>query len=157
MKRHAFPILIILLHFNLPSFARIGETPQECIARYGKPINVLRHEKSMQFKKAGFLVLIQFKNNIAEGIVYQREGRQVEDTGVYAIGSISEFELMKFLKANGGDREWKEVGADYKWTAWRTSDDQLFARYETENMTLCINKLDQAKESKIDDKNEPDF
>jgi len=157
MKKHVILFLILMWKLCQPAYGRIGETPEQCILRYGKPINILKYENAMHFKKWGYLIFVKFKNNIGDSISYQKEAVEMQGSGIYAIGSIPESELLKIMKANGGNRDWKVEWFDPKWTAWRTTDEQLFARYDSINMTFGIIKTDPEKQAQRNAKEETDF
>ena len=67
--------LLLLLGLTAPSFARIGETMDEAVKRYGE---VIRHgnihgEELYSFKKSGFNILAHFHAGKIDRIMYSRE------------------------------------------------------------------------------------
>lgn len=97
-------ILTILLSFCLSAFARIGETPEECIKRYGEPESKLGEpgEDSifyMTFDTGDFKINVSFLNGKAGLICY----------GKSRGGELSLSDIEHFLKVNNLNGQWKET------------------------------------------------
>lgn len=80
MKLH-----LLLFASLLPSAiaeARLGESFEECVARYGEPVQVIKSTKSGIFRKAGITIRIFFNSDgIADALHFKREeGPRLEKT-----------------------------------------------------------------------------
>jgi uncharacterized protein YdbL (DUF1318 family) len=64
-------IAAIALTTSATLFARIGETEQECAARYGEPIKKLPND-SLLYQKADLNIFITFFNGKADAIAYRK-------------------------------------------------------------------------------------
>ena len=90
--KNLFASSVMLLSLGLPALARIGETMDEAVKRYGR---VIRHEsihgaEVYSFEKNGFHILAHFHNGKIDRIVYKSEaGRK-----------LTHEEIDTFLKAN---------------------------------------------------------
>ena len=119
-----FASAAFLIGLAVPSLARIGETMDEAVKRYGAFVRheKIRGEEFYMFEKNGFHVLAHFHNGKMDRIVYSSESRR----------KLTHEEIDTFLKANNGGRLmnedlpyiWvgKDVAATYsKWPrhAWR--------------------------------------
>ena len=85
---------------SVPSFARIGETMDEAVKRYGE---VIRHgnihgEELYSFKKNGFNILAHFHAGKIDRIMYSRESGS----------KLTDEEIDTFLKANNKGRPMNE-------------------------------------------------
>lgn len=80
-----------------PARARIGETVEECIARYGEPVaetaGRLQGVKSISFAKAGIRVRIEFVDDKAAFLSFARHGMDAT-------------EEQKLLDSNAGVLSW---------------------------------------------------
>jgi hypothetical protein len=121
--KSVFASSVLLLGFSLTSLARIGETMEEAVKRYGPVVHhdTIQGEKYYSFKKNGFRILAHFHDGKIDHILYNSESRD----------KLTEEEIDTFLKANNGGRlmnedlpyVWvgKDVAATYsKWPrhAW---------------------------------------
>jgi len=118
-----FASAAFLIGLAVPSLARIGETMDEAVKRYGAFVRheKIRGEEFYLFEKNGFHVLAHFHNGKMDRIVYSSESHR----------KLTHEEIDTFLKANNGGRLmnedlpylWvgKERSATYsKWgDAWR--------------------------------------
>lgn len=102
-----FPVSGICLAAGLlpvpPARARIGETVEECIVRYGDPVaettGRLQGVKSVSFAKAGVRVRIEFVDDKAAFLSFARHGMDAS-------------EEQKLLDSNAGGLKWNGV-AEY--------------------------------------------
>ena len=121
--KSVFASSVLLLGFSLTSLARIGETMDEAVKRYGKVVGHERihGEEYYLFEKNGFHILAHFHDGKIDRILYSSESHQ----------KLTQEEIDTFLMANNGGRLmnedlpylWvgKEVAATYsKWPrdAW---------------------------------------
>jgi hypothetical protein len=146
----------LFLSLGLPSFARIGETMDEAITRYG---NVVRHdtihgEKYYSFEKNGFHILAHFHDGKLDRILYNSESRD----------KLTEEEIDTFLRANNGGRPmnedlpyiWvgKDVAATYsKWHrhAWHLDiKARSFGRRKNIAQKLAEKAQKEAEKAKLE-------
>ena len=104
--------IILLLALTMAAFARIGETPAECEARYGKPVEA----------KAMFSTYD--KNGIKFRITFS-EGRAVSLDFDHNV-TDAQWEALK--TANGGTAKWGAMELIDESMVWRTDDGKLIAR-----------------------------
>lgn len=93
-------ILLASLALCLQVQARIGETPQQCIERYGEPETVDKDTKTLGFIKDDIAVMCTFHEGLCTFIAYKK----TED---FAKFSDAEFEAL--MDANGSG--WKPYTA----------------------------------------------
>jgi hypothetical protein len=126
-----FLLLIFAVLFCTPQrvLARIGETPQQCIARYGKPLQ--SSEKGMLFSRNGQKIFVTFSAGKADGIFLQKLDPATPQRAL----PIPDREIEQFLQMNS-------LGATWRLTSqlpdgdviWLTDNSQLSAMY---SQTTC--------------------
>ena len=94
---------LFIIAFSLPDLsARLGETLDQCVQRYGKATHYGYQDetgaKSYDFWKNEINIVIWFVDGRAEKISYAKVGA----------GPFSEDELSYFLDANSNKLKWKE-------------------------------------------------
>jgi hypothetical protein len=99
-----------------PVHARVGETPQECQARYGKEIGTKGEWHG--FKKGAIYVAVTFYNGHADAIMFSHNW--FANAGEV---KLSQSEIDTLLASNAGGRKWKSAGTDL----WKTDDGALQA------------------------------
>ena len=92
--------LVVFLAVSIPAFARIGETYEQCVARYGTPIEPLKGEDA-KFQKAGLVIKITFLKGIAGSIWIENAAGEKYPLATEVIDVL--------LKANTTDGEWMEL------------------------------------------------
>jgi hypothetical protein len=105
--KNPFASSILLFGLSVTSsFARIGETMDEAVARYGQVIHhaTIRGEELYSFKKNGFDIEAHFNEGKIDYIMYSKASRE----------KLTPEEIDTFLKANDGGRPMKEK-APYFW------------------------------------------
>jgi hypothetical protein len=117
-------IAVVGLTTSSTLFARIGETEQECAARYGESIKKLSNN-SLLYQKSDLNIFITFFNGKADAIVYRRiaNGQQ-----------LSENEVEILLKSNSGGVPWKKRAR----ISWVTENGELLATYNTVEHLLMV-------------------
>jgi hypothetical protein len=109
--KHALIITAVAVLFTAAASARIGETYDECVARYG----ALREKKGSLtnpqfiFEKDGITVGINFLSGKAGQLSYSKSGYFL-DSGV-----------QKLLDVNSGESKWRFDPAETQRQAVRTS------------------------------------
>jgi hypothetical protein len=127
-------IAAVTLTTSSTLFARIGETEQECAARYGEPIKKFP-DNSFHYQKADLGILITFFNGKADAITYRKIATNVLGKGE----EISENEIEILLKSNSGGVPWKKRVAISITKNWET--DSMTKHWETENGELLATYL----------------
>jgi hypothetical protein len=110
---------VLLLMSCVPSFALIGETPEQCRERYGQPTKVDTGANSMYFQKSGFTIVVAFVDGKVEAITYRKIVSDIPGETVL----ISPDEIQLLLKSNSAGKGWepdKQVSETDK-PAWHTT------------------------------------
>ena len=125
-----FVVILLILLVPICAFARIGETAEECVTRYGKAIDKV--DNRMFFAKGGFVIAATFYQGVVDSIAYFKEGKRAE---------ISDNEIEVLLKSNGGDEKWEKLKIISVDKQWETEDGAIMACYKTfDNMLLIATK-----------------
>ncbi len=135
MKTKSISFLLLAVSFGsltLNAEARLGETLEQCKARYGEPVREMGG--AYAFKKSGLLVVAEFYEGKASGILYQSTTLDTSGRTV----ALSDGEIEALLKAEGGDQEWEKVGADSEQAIWRTSGGAVAAVYHFKKRQLTV-------------------
>ena len=108
--------------------ARIGETEQECTARYGEPFEKLPNN-SVLYRKSDLGLVITFFNGKADSIAYRKivKGQQ-----------LSENEVEILLNSNSGGVPWKKHAGAPVNREWLTENGELVATYVTHERLLMV-------------------
>jgi hypothetical protein len=90
--KNVFVSSLLLFGLSVTSFARIGETMDEAVKRYGEVVHHgnIHGEEVYSFTKNGFNILAHFHGGKIDRILYSRESR----------GKLSDEEIDTFLRAN---------------------------------------------------------
>lgn len=121
--------ILFLLGTIAAAQARLGETRQQCIDRYGN--DFLAHPDrpdTVRFTKAGFAIFISFdENDVADYLMFSK---------TEPFQDISEEEIQTILTANfTGEFTYEEDGID---RAWRSKDGNFVAAHGGSNGVLYI-------------------
>ena len=143
-------VVAVILLSSVFSYARIGETKEECEKRYGAPISK-KNENYWVFSKSGILIAVEFFEGVGECIFYRKKEEDI-------IGNPEEFsdnEKEILLKSNS-DSPWKKKPALSFNEEWTTEDDLLGAVHLSERRLLIVATIKyfdrQAKETKDKEK-----
>ncbi len=86
MKLPRTPLLILVvscLFGTLPAFARLGETQEECIKRYGEPVAeipaLLRNATGAAFMRGDIRVRVEFVDGKAAFLSFSRRGLRLDE------------------------------------------------------------------------------
>ena len=97
MKAIASLSLIVLI--ASPSFARVGETPDECAIRYGSSTGNLAKGQAT-FRRGGVTIVVHFEN-----------GKSVrEDFGPESGGMLSDDQINSLLQESAEGSSWDKAG-----------------------------------------------
>ena len=102
ISRFSVLVAIALLSSQGCLQARIGESKERCIERYGNPVQVL--EKGLLFVKNGRKIYITFNQGVADCIFVQKLDPSSEHPKVLP---LSEPEISQYLSENGQGCTWK--------------------------------------------------
>lgn len=150
-------LLLSMLIASTPALARIGETPEQCQARYGEPVKKLSNNRSL-FQKNGILIIAEFYEGKADLLTF----RKVDQNIIGIPADFSDNEIAGLLKANGGEKAWKKVESLSLDSQWQTDDSALIANYASVDKLLFIvtkNHMAHSEENKKkkEDKNLSEF
>lgn len=124
--------LIIAISLSSVAFARLGETPQQCIARYGKPATEQKDGK-LAFIKEGMAIICSFFEGKCDVIAFKNfDAEEIFPT------QMKDDVIEALKKANGGGSAWKKIARVSIDRLWSTEDGEAFAQYGTVDATLLI-------------------
>jgi len=126
--------LFVVFGCVLPSYARINETRQECIARYGQPVAADNETHLLVFMKGSFLIGINFFEDKADKILFRKVTQDILEKGE----EISDDEIQILLKANGAGKEWRKIKTISIDRQWITNDGSIYAKYYTMSNNLIL-------------------
>lgn len=115
-------LLYLLLIAATTAQARIGETPAECVARYGEPLATDKVNMTLGFGRAGLLITATFRDGLCVCIAYKKPAGEL---GIP--GDLSEAEMATLRDANGSGRLWVKPKTFSLGDEWETEDGKLFA------------------------------
>lgn len=102
--------------------ARIGESFDDCVKRYGSPVKDLDAdaplEKEYSFQKSGLDINAGFMDQKIQKIQFAKTD----------FSSLSETEIDLLLKANGGEKKWHEKIV-FGGQMWATENEEIIAAY----------------------------
>lgn len=122
-------LLILLL---MPAMARIGESPAECVKRYGKP--VATGEEAKRFEKSGLLVTVVFHKGKAAALMISKS----EKDALGRSAELSQAEIVALINANCGDLDkivYPETATE---THIETEDHSIIINYQKFSRVLSI-------------------
>lgn len=126
--------LFLMTLFVLPRIAqcRIGETFEECKARYGKPVEVKKDAAS--FLKNGMYVSVHFAGGKVDEISYSR--KDAKDSKKSVRPTDAEVDIL--LRANAQDTSWDFEVAHRHDVLWRNTEKGLSALRTQQALTISI-------------------
>lgn len=125
--------LLTLLILAVPAFARLGETPEECVARYGSPISTDKAKQILAFQKSGLLIMAEFDGGRCACISFQHADKDA--AGEPAPFTAEEAELLR--EANSDGMKWIiplirppdlylwTVKGEHRFTIWNAIDKRI--------------------------------
>jgi hypothetical protein len=134
MKR--FLSIAFLLLCNSYAQARIGETLEECRARYGKEAS--DKDVAYIFIKDEFKLRVYFEEGKCVKVSYEK----VDPKSEWNFKPLTNEEVDSFLKDNSGGKEWVKISDDPMKT-WKLKDDSVRAFYVKPTHTLVIRTKDE--------------
>lgn len=127
--RGFLPFLLLLAAVSLCQ-GRIGDTLEEEVARYGKPVNKAASEDYAMFKQAPYYITVHFHDRKTDAITYVKAASGTQN-------AFSNDEIDKLLRINGGGRDWQQSNNSAGRPLWKTGDKKLQAVY-SESKFLVI-------------------
>lgn len=112
--------------------ARIGETPDECRARYGEPVD--NKPGSAIYVKNGIIICAEFHAGKTDLILYVKEKTDI----LGASEAFSDVEISTLLKSNGGGEKWERQAAETMHPEWATETGSIRARLDTLKNQLMV-------------------
>jgi hypothetical protein len=104
------------------SDARIGDTLEEAIKRYGKVVKKESADEFAMFKESPYYITAHFHEGKTDAIAYVK-------TGSGAKGAFSDREIEMLLRINGNGQTWERSKAKAGMYEWKTEDRRLEAAY----------------------------
>lgn len=129
--------------------ARIFETKEQCLKRYGKP--VINEEKRLGFMKPPIMVMLEFHKGKAAAVHYMR----IERDNMDVAKELSAKQIEIILKANTGKSSWRKSTTDNpRWQSWLRNDNKvqaIYHRFDSNSLSIkSIGYLELQKSNKIE-------
>jgi hypothetical protein len=131
----AFALLIFAVTTDT-CLARIADTLDESITRYGKPINAAGD--TAMFERPPYYVTVHLSDGKTDAITYVKSKK-----GANGESEMSPDEIDRLLGLNS-DQQWKQTGAKEGTKQWGLQDGSLSAVY-TKDKFLVITTADYEK------------
>jgi hypothetical protein len=130
-----FSLILALIFFPMGLlFGGIGSTPQECIARYGKPERDAMHESGLlYFRRDGLCSIAHFYQGYCDVLSIFSS-----DEMMGFPESLSDEKVASLLKSEGGSPVWNPVPRFSINGIWNSADYKSFAVYDTMRHKLVI-------------------
>ncbi len=113
-----FLVGIFSIILGQTAYSRIGETPKQCIERYGEPFNVIRETKTLVFKNDDFLFWLRFWNGVAHQITYEKN----KEPDPFSSNDLSRNEIIILLEKNSRGEKWKDIFEGRLWETENSKD-----------------------------------
>ena len=128
--------------------ARIGDTLEEAIQRYGKVVNKASAGEFAMFKEASYYVTAHFHDNRTDAITYVKTA-----SGTSSKGAFSDPEIEMLLRINGNGQTWERSKAKAGLYEWNTEDSELRAVYSESKFLVIttagyLKRLEEAAKKK---------
>ena len=125
-------LLLLLLGVTNICQARIGDTLEEAIERYGKPLHKASADQFAMFKEVSYYITAHFRDDKTDAITYVKAGSESSTKGAF-----SDDEIEMFLKINGSGQTWERSKAKAGLQEWKTEGRKFQAVY-SESKFLVI-------------------
>jgi hypothetical protein len=149
-------LTIVLFLLGVPNLsqARIGDTLQQAIERYGKVVNKAPGNEFVMFKEASYYITAHLHDDKTDAITYVKTGSQSS-----AKSAFSDEEIEMLLRINGNGQTWERSSTKAGVYEWKTEDRKLQAVYSESKFLVIttasyLKRLDEAakKTSKEENK-----
>ncbi len=136
MLRLALFLLSLTL---LPARANLGETVEQCIARYGRPIGYTEASGAnpfgtVAFSAAGYTLIVFLLNNKEVGARVSKQDKSV----------FSDTEMTNIMGADGGGSAWTSSTSPDATTLTWTRADKATALYDKDKHVLIFTSPEMA-------------
>lgn len=132
MKKALLVACTIVLLASVSAYARIGETLEQCIERYGDPLK--NDSSNAMFSKAGVYVYAHFFEGKADMITF----RKIEEDVLERPVELSQTEINVLLSSNGQGHEWAKQNSPSMDSDWKTDDGKVLAHYTFMDHVLIV-------------------
>ena len=136
-------VLLLLLGVADICRARIGDTLEEAIERYGKPVRKASADEFAMFKEASYYLTAHFHDGKTDAITYVKAGSESSTKGAF-----SDDEIETLLKINGSGQTWERSKAKAGLQEWKTEDRKFQAVY-SESKFLVITTAGYVKRLEV--------
>ena len=131
--------------------ARIGDTLEEAIERYGKPVRKASANEFAMFKEPSYYITAHFHDGKTDAITYVKAGSESSIKGAF-----SDDEIQMLLKINGSGQTWERSKAKAGLQAWKTEDRKFQAVYSESKFFVIttagyVKRLEEAAKKKKTD------
>lgn len=124
--------------------ARIGETPQQCVERYGQALQTDVQDQSCIFAKNGLHIMTNFYQGVCESIHFLKQ----KEEGEFQRKNFTEVEVQALLEANGKGRSWKPEKGGIGVQGYVCDDGQTVAVWDKLNRYFRIVTIAQTQRDK---------
>ena len=149
-------LIIGLFLFGVPNLsqARIGDTLQQAIERYGKVVNKAPGNEFVMFKEASYYITAHLYDDKTDAVTYVKTGSQSS-----AKSAFSDEEIEMLLRINGNGQTWEPSSTKAGMHEWKTEDRKLQAVYSESKFLVIttadyLKRLDEAAKKKKTSKEE---
>jgi hypothetical protein len=146
--RRLLTIVLFLLGVANISQARIGDTLQEAIERYGKVVNKAPGDEFVMFKGASYYITAHLHDDKTDAITYAKTGSESSTKGAF-----SDEEIETLLRINGNGQPWDRSRTKAGLDEWKTEDGKLQAVYSESKFLVIttagyLKRLEEAAKKK---------
>jgi len=141
-------VLLFILGAANNCQARIGDTLEEAIQRYGKAVNKASAGEYAMFKEPSYYVTAHFHDDKTDAITYVKTAYRTSTKGAF---SDSEIEML--LRINGNGQNWERSKPKAGLNEWKTEDRELQAVYSESKFLVIttagyLKRLEEAAKKK---------
>lgn len=139
-------LTLLMLALCASAQARIGETVEECVKRYGKPVAVDASGLTFTFFHTDLRLKLTFQDGKCAAIEYERCEKSI--FGGFNYVGLNQVERDLLLQANAGGRKWEANGFLERYNRV-TDDGSLFAEEgPLATFRVVIKKIKMQEEAK---------
>lgn len=126
---------LLMFVFSHQCLARIGETFDQCVKRYGEPVKILKEDRSVAFRKGNMAIIAAMdKDKKCWAIFYQK----CTDDGVPG-EELDDTEITSLKSANAGSASWKaNTAIEFRSRSWKCDEKKLYASWHIFDRVLAI-------------------
>jgi hypothetical protein len=105
MKR-IFAVVLLCVGMMNFAFARVGDTVEKCVERYGKPTQGAEDSEKKSFEKNGISIALDFRDGVAVAANYQGKAGWGN-----LLGKLSEEQIKEILKIYEEGKAWEPIAS----------------------------------------------